>query len=372
MQCRVRLINQSLTTAAYYPYALYTSGLLFFLPMAIQAGLGCLSLFLIFPESVAHSYQAKFAGVINPLSSALGIVESLFASEGSDDLVRTVSVGFDTWVEQGKRIRGQLLASLAGLPPLRAQQRYLRIDISYGRLSGKDLRQLGDKLAVVQTRSTGVAFFFDVIINNSRHTHLDSTAFSVHEPQSRPNSRPASIAESSRDGVEEGSPSPVDADEQSHTPKRFHLQFLHRPVSFGHKGSHVSLLEHLRKVQQPVGVYESQKYMDVERVFAADQQDTLAQMGILACSALPLVRTCKRALDAAGGWIIGVNKDRHLVRDGGDREDLKDHIKALEAAIQAFGTARLAAIKPYRHIFDPAHPAEEHQAKVGARDMKKC
>lgn len=30
-------------------------------------------------------------------------------------------------------------------------------------------------------------------------------------------------------------------------------------------GSHISLLERLHKSQQPVGVYESQRYMDLER-----------------------------------------------------------------------------------------------------------
>jgi hypothetical protein len=270
-------LTQSLTTAAFYPDARYTTGLLFFLPMAVQAGLGMLAALLVFPESVGHSFQAKFSGVLGPLGSAMKATDALFVDAGSQSAASDPDSCFarlDEWTDKSKAIRQQLLASLAGVPPLRAQQRYLSVDISFSRLSGHDLRELFDLLATVQARSGGMAFFFDVIVNNAKHTHLDSSAFSVHVvSQSRPGSRPASIRGGEADDDDETPPTPDQDDNHdrlSITAKRLHLGLFHRRSGspFGHRGSHVSLLDHLRKIQQPVGMYESQRDMDVERAFA--------------------------------------------------------------------------------------------------------
>lgn len=262
------LLDIGFTTAALYPYPLYTSGLLFFLPMAVQGGIAIVCSLVVFPESVSHSFQGKLVGVIDPLRQAMQSIEELFADSVT---CGDVDDRLEEWAGKSKTIRGELLQSLSGVPPLRAQQRYLSVDFSYGRLSGHDLRDMFDRIATLQTRSGGMAFFFDVIVTNARHLHLDSSAFSVHHAgQSRPSSRPASIREPTETRQEEE----ADSDTDEMHPRRFHLPaFLHRrsgsPHGFhSHKGSHVSLLDNLRKAQQPVGVYESQRYMDVERAFS--------------------------------------------------------------------------------------------------------
>ncbi|WVO17917.1 hypothetical protein L204_105615 [Cryptococcus depauperatus] len=73
------LIDISLTTAVFYPSNTYTSGLIFFLPMAVQAGIGALCSVVIFPESVGYSFQSKFVGILAPLVSAMESIEELFA-----------------------------------------------------------------------------------------------------------------------------------------------------------------------------------------------------------------------------------------------------------------------------------------------------
>jgi len=262
-----------LTTAALYPYPLYSSALLFFLPMAVQGGIATVCSLTIFPESVGHSFQNKLNGVLAPLQSAMISIESLFdeSVNANESLSpQTADDRLEDWADRATAVRVELLQSLAGVPPLRAQQRYLGVDISYGRLSGHDLRDLFDRVAVLQTRSGGLAFFFDVIVTNTRHLHLDSSAFSVHQATpSRPSSRPASLREPPIESTEGDAES-----ENDDTPaRRFHLpNIFHRRSGSPHavpsqRGSHVSLLDQLRKAQQPVGVYESQRYMDVERAF---------------------------------------------------------------------------------------------------------
>jgi hypothetical protein len=260
--------------------------------MAIQGGLGIICSFVIFPESVGHAFQSKLTNILIPLDQALQSISALFSETTSieghlaapEDHDKVIADRLESWAAKGKAIRAELLKSLAGVPPCRAQQRYLAVDFSYSRLSGNDLRDIFDLLAAVQTRSGGMAFFFDVLVNNARHAHLDSSAFSVHQAS---HSRPGSVRDltdlhghqdDDSDHQHHESPNGHDAHDahnsSSFTGKRYHLpNFLHRRSGSpahgvgGHKGSHMSLLDSLRKAQHPVGVYESQRYMDVERVF---------------------------------------------------------------------------------------------------------
>jgi hypothetical protein len=241
--------------------------------MAVATGLCILSSIVIFPESVGHSFRAKFPGVLNPLAIAIGSVEDLFVDSQntphSDETTESQDpIGqkrLTDWATKSKIIRTQLLSSLAGLPALRAQQRYLQVDFSYSRLSGDDLRDLFDDLAVLQTRSSGLAFFFDILVSNAGHSHLDSSVYTVRQViDSRPVTRPGSIHEGHA-----GEGSTTETHERPHS---HHLpDFLRRRSSpaGSHtlRGSHVSLMDHLRRSQQPVGLYESQRYMELEKAF---------------------------------------------------------------------------------------------------------
>ncbi|WVQ83523.1 hypothetical protein IAT38_005664 [Cryptococcus sp. DSM 104549] len=425
------LVDVSLTTASFYPKPLYTSGLLFFLPMAVQAGYGILCSFIIFPESVGHSFQSKFPGILTPLSTAMKAIDELYSeaeqdSEQAEDTGDFLTAGtsqaddkffadrLDDWADRSKDIRLELLKSLAGIPPLRAQQRYLSVDFSYSRLSGEDLRNLFDKLALVQARSGGMAFFFDVIVTNAKHSHLDSSAWSVHHVhQSRPGSRAASIRNeimddrSHRGSVDDGvggdgtvtppagPDTPEEHPEGSHHhgnyfgSRRFNLSgILKRSgsphgLAGSHKGSHMSLLDQLRKTQQPVGVYESTRYMDIERNFAVDTEHVLEQLGILARGSVPVIRACEAALSEANEWILNVNHDRRLLsvpvqkfmfgksgdasvgekgqqqKNGVECSRLSEVTGNLQSALDDFQVTRLEIVRPYRHLFDPNHPSEE-------------
>lgn len=228
--------------------------------MAVQGGLSVLAALIVFPESVGHQFQSHFAAIVQPLVEALTLVEGLFAEasilDGDDAYQR-----LDQWAERSKHIRSELLKSLAGIPPCRAQQHYLVVDFSYSRLSGADLRDIFDRLASSQSRSAGLSFFFDIIVTNARHTHIDSSIFTAREASSRPTTRPPSPTETPEADQEE---SPV----EGHTHRHFPFLRRHGSPTGYHKGSHLSLLDHLRKIQQPVGVYESQRYMDIEKAYS--------------------------------------------------------------------------------------------------------
>ena len=273
------MLDVTLTTSHFYPDARYTTGLLFFLPMAIGAGLAILGSLVIFPESVGRSFRTKLGGVVKPLAGALASIEELFEHASTAARAADAEEEFEEWADRSVMIRKALLSSLAGIPPLQAKQRYLYVDFSYTCLNGHDLRDVFDLVATVQARSSGLAFFFDVLIMNAKHSHLDSSAYSVHQasrPPSRPASRPASVRNSPRDRSDETSGNEAQINSPDHDPTAdrsyFVRAFNKRRLSPGpghrsHRGSHLSLFEYMSKAQQPVGLYETQQYMELERAF---------------------------------------------------------------------------------------------------------
>jgi hypothetical protein len=99
----------------------------------------------------------------------------------------------------------------------------------------------------------------------------------------------------------------------------------------------------------------------------------LQQLDLLGASCLPLVKASKAALSYSNAWITRVNRDRSIVHFSKllgrqkavpdkekERQELTDIIQNLETELEMFmGHGRLLVLKPYRHLFDPAHPPSD-------------
>lgn len=214
------------------------------------------------------------------------------------------------WAKTGACIREKFINSGAGLGPLKGQEHYLGKELAFSRYSGTDIQELFVPIQNVQLRSAGLSFFFDVLSSAIQHTHLNSQAFNVNEsrPATPTSSRPPSFHEERRSSKHAVSPLADDhSDRETSTPlglppheftdsddhhltapdlsshrshsyslrKRLHLPDWHRSpgthsfprsLSFTDKTmSHTSLMDHLRKIQAPVGIFESMKYLEMER-----------------------------------------------------------------------------------------------------------
>jgi hypothetical protein len=89
-----------------------------------------------------------------------------------------------------------------------------------------------------------------------------------------------------------------------------------------------------------------------------DTEHVLEQLDLLAKGSLPLIKACQLGLAGAIAWILVINKNRTPASRVG-------MVTAqLQSALEDFHEARLAIIKPYRHLFDPAHPLEDGHGKV--------
>lgn len=342
-----------------YPDAFYMAAFMVYKPICFQAAIALFCSLVVFPQSVSTQFRDRFSLVLDPLATSMGQVEELFSDastmpsfgtpghdgsghrENADgsyafDTVVDGETKVQTWGDRSDAVRATLLGSLKGMAPLQSQQRYLDVDITYGRLSGQDLKEIFNILASVQVRASGLSFFFNALVRKIRRTHMDSAGFSVHHTvsmmslhneggsrlsrpstrTSRPTSRQTSAVEiqdfAHRDslsavanghGMETpGTPgTPATSDDEAsdrherherpshdrgrsegrlarrlllmtssrdHSRERRSSSHERRKSKDHHKvkgGSHISLLERLHKSQQPVGVYESQRYMDLER-----------------------------------------------------------------------------------------------------------
>ncbi|BEI80174.1 hypothetical protein CcaverHIS002_0107030 [Cutaneotrichosporon cavernicola] len=458
------LIDVTLTLVPLYPSANYLIPWIVYKPMCFQAGIALLCSLLI-PQSVSGQFRGRFVGVLDPLEDAMGKIESLFSEASSMSTFGTkhqpsslssfderaeMDAKITAWGDRSAEIRTVLLKTLAGMQPLNAQQRYLDIDISYGRIPGRDLREIFNVLASVQVRASGFSFFFNTIVNKVRRTALDSKGYNAQSslnlatlsrPGSRVFSRPGSVKgsaislkdlrrasasykdmrrasvaddapltprstgfETPHDETPDG-PTPmvtpdVSDDEHSERESRResrrtrHESLAHRlfhlPRSRDtsphsdreHSGSGeprprgrrrknrvlelkdhkdslrdsaLSLLDQLRKSQQPVGVYESQRYMDLESGTDRDLHKAIEQLELLAKGALPLVKALRAGITTACTWSVTSDKKRHA-----EARDVLSTTALLRVALAEFKEHRGVVTRPYRHLFDPTHKRDAH------------
>lgn len=77
----------------------------------------------------------------------------------------------------------------------------------------------------------------------------------------------------------------------------------------------------------------------------------LAQLDLLATCSLPLARACKSSLMRIDDWFRLIDKKQ--------RPSLDEVTSQLQSALDDYHVQRLETVKPFRHMFDPAHLAPE-------------
>jgi len=100
-----------------------------------------------------------------------------------------------------------------------------------------------------------------------------------------------------------------------------------------------------------------------------DTDNILEHLNLLAVAAQPLISACQHGLTAVIKWIKVCNK-----ASAEHDHRAQEMTGQLQNALNDFRVARLAAVRPYRHVFDPAHPASEEvdYRKVWAIMETKC
>ena len=323
------------------------------IPLAFHSALAIASSVLIFPTSIAARYTTGLRGVIGPLGSSFRQHLALLG-------ISTSSPDFSP-----KAVRASASKAESGLAPLAASARLLGRDISWGRFSGKDLDGMREKVQRLVMRAHGMNVYF-ALIDPTRER------FPVTPVPSHPGSPAAGTPNVSRPSSPtrtEESASPVvhhssagcsqaeveqhrgrqalrrhphfDIDSTTHSAKSYLHGALFRPHKHHHRHSYVSVLpafhHHDSLREHVVGVFESQKYLDLEShhfahplsVYYTERSTTLLRQ-----SCEPLLYACSKGLEELDSWLGTSRLRRRMFWWGGEKciRVQQERIEALSRA----------------------------------------
>jgi hypothetical protein len=310
------------------------------IPLAFHSALVIASSVLIFPTSIAARYTTGLRGVIGPLVSNFRQHLALLG-------ISTSSPDFSPMA-----VRASASKAESGLAPLAASARLLGRDISWGRFSGKDLDGMREKVQRLVMRAHGMNVYFALI--DPTRERFPVTPIPSH-PGSPTTGTPNASRPSSPTRTEESAcASPVvhqstvacshaeveqhrgrqtlrrhphfDVDSTTHSAKSYLHGTLFRSHKHHHRHSYASLLSgfhhHDNLREHVVGVFESQKYLDLEShhfghplsVFYTERSTTLLRQ-----SCEPLLRACSKGLGELDSWLGTSRLSRSMFWWGGDK-----------------------------------------------------
>ncbi|BGP41609.1 hypothetical protein JCM10449v2_005600 [Rhodotorula kratochvilovae] len=155
------LLIVCLTIAVLFPYPYYSIGLVFFLPFTCQQAIGLACTFLVFPETLAHQFADRLLAVLGPLHQVVKDQPRMLAANP-----RTTD-----WLEF-KSIQAAANAANGIVALMTASEANLSREISFARVSGRDLSGMLQNLRVLVARTSGFAFFHAVV---EKHLHRDES-----------------------------------------------------------------------------------------------------------------------------------------------------------------------------------------------------
>lgn len=177
------MVTINLTIGVLFPYAYYGIGTLFYIPFVCQVAINLITSFVILPETLAHQFSDRLIATLNPLQAIIQQQkEMLHANPRSEEWLKFRS------------IKASVNASMASLALLGASESNLTREISYARVSGKDLSKVLAQMRILVSRSTGFVSFFEIIEKHLHREFSDSKGgpamdqLTIHMGHSRPGS----------------------------------------------------------------------------------------------------------------------------------------------------------------------------------------
>ncbi|SCZ92065.1 BZ3500_MvSof-1268-A1-R1_Chr5-3g08313 [Microbotryum saponariae] len=419
------------TIAVLFPYYYASVGLVFFLPFTCQEAIQLAASFLILPETLGHQFADRLVTTLTPLQ---GVIET------QKDMLATDPRSLD-WLKF-KTIKSGVQGAMEALALLGASEANLTREVSYGRVSGKDLIKLLKGVRILVARSTGFISFYEIV---EKHLHRDlsqakggaiADELVIHLGHSRPAtpspSRPASpkpgeAQEQNQHREIETSADPHqlsralakatnETDSQRVSAYRSHshpafttssrnsscasIGDLHEGLVDNHQShsrpssskrrsksrtrlhaqhhknkSSASLLHEILhpnvEIPRPVGMFESQRYMDLEDYLhnPRDEEHLREIMELLAVASTDLLDALKDLVSVLIETIHAFKMASHiawrLLKDLGirksDQKTQEQLMEELGACIERVEMAhshyrdvrRLDVIRPFAGLFDP-------------------
>ncbi|THH04285.1 hypothetical protein EW145_g5635 [Phellinidium pouzarii] len=340
------VMDITLTVAHFYPYASYQIGQSCILSFIFHSAVAIACSVFIFPETINAQFIKRYHAVFVHLGKAMRTQLDLFA-------VSSISDGLnpDLFI----KLVAQAESALA---PLTASSRMMKKDLSWSRFGYKDFSRLHE-LARHMTPGMPALSLLNTPWSTPSH--------------SRPPTRPPSPSTLNGEGNAPPRKVSIKPTTRSH-PQRHHghqHHFFHNSLPRHHVHHYHS--QHnsertpsisLRTSENVVGVFESQRYLNLESRYAHPSADELFPliMHSLGESTRELVICCAETLDHVMAWLQHLNEARFWKlygrkRGKGWKEALyEDEIakETLQRVLDEFwGKKRHLVLDLYRATVDP-------------------
>ncbi|TDL21197.1 hypothetical protein BD410DRAFT_821614 [Rickenella mellea] len=338
----------ALTTASVYPYPTYV-GKVIMIPVALHSAIAVTCSILVFPETLNAQFCKRLHAVLAPLLKAIEQQPELLSQCPNSDEFNP------------KPFMVLVAQSEAALAPTAASARLLKRDVSWGRIGARDWSKLHGITRRLTARANGMAFYFK-IIDPTREK------FPVTPAPSRPESvintpspsRPATPLTSGAEDSPAPSVAPTTVSSMrrklhSHIP---HLQLnLHNSLFRSHAFQDLGRLP-----STAVGIFESQKYLNLESHFQHPRADMFMEnaMCLLQESSKDLLVASADATRHVMAWLERLNSDRYWKLYGREHAKWSESVKENEEARKRHRKAlnkfreqqRQIVINPYRRAFE--------------------
>ncbi|KAH8827139.1 hypothetical protein DL96DRAFT_1669804 [Flagelloscypha sp. PMI_526] len=370
------LIDISVTTASLVPYPYYAIGKAVVLPLAVHSAIALLCSILIFPASISALFTNRLEDVMNPLVSVL---------HKHTEILKTKPSGTE-FRELAEALNGDLSKADAAMTPLASSARLLPADLIYCRFAPTDFTKLHELVRKLIVRANGMQLYF-TLIDPTRpkfpvtpapsHPATPTVATpAVTRPPSVINEEPNSPAETVHQDVEptpqnnagtsaESSPvieSPISA-YYPLTPSRSSGNVRHHSNPHHHHHHHHLLhLSLSHKVEPVAGLFESQRYLNLEnrKLYEPDaEENTDRSTALLQESCDALLTQNEKALTSIAAWLPNVRRRRFTFissrkkRRDEERKEALNELTELrdqfDVTLKEFqGTKRLVILEMYK------------------------
>ncbi|KAF8067019.1 hypothetical protein FPV67DRAFT_1769133 [Lyophyllum atratum] len=347
------LLNISLTQAALYPYPFYLSGKAVVIPLVFHSAIALVASIFVFPSTISARFTTNLQAVLTPLIKALELHQSI---------LRTSPYAPD-FAEKADQITAQIGHSDTALTHMAATARLLPSDVIYARYAPHDFLGFQDLARRLAARGNGMGVYFSLIHPTRARFPATPAPSGVGTPNI---SRTTTQQPTQREGsMRSGQQSPA---RSSHSQQQ--QQHHHHHHFDLHRHLHQNILRRAfhprqQRTESAVGVFESQRYMDLE---AERFNDPYAEVYTeqttqnLSASCHNLIDGCRGGLQTIRDWLGHVRdgRMRYLMNTretiGKWEKQLAEHEKVREglaAALERFRREeRHRVLDPYRPGFD--------------------
>ncbi|KAJ2912099.1 hypothetical protein MD484_g8319, partial [Candolleomyces efflorescens] len=366
----------TLTTAVFFPFPYYTTGQSIVVPLAIHSALALTLSLLVFPLTLSASYTTRLQAVLTPLSSVLEQHITLLQSP-------TGTPEFEKLVED---VITTVKKSEGGLLGVAATGRLLPNDLTVSRFSPTDFQAFQGFARRITGRVQGMGMYFNLIDpTKSRFPSTPGTSVaptptpgtpttprsrqeSVERGEKRAEESQVPTPKSSRAISPRGSPRDSPTLSSSHLQKsptrdhHHHHTHFHLPHHILHQSLTNLSLRRRRRAEHVVGVFESQKYLNLEAKLLRDpRQEEWIQMEteLLSEGCVPLLEECSKGIKTVDSWLDHVRHGRFNSCLG--RTKKENHRARLVEQVVEVQSTLSAALSEFREhgrlrVIEPYHP----------------